>query len=211
MGHGNRHPCNRPTKRILHTISGKGWFMILRLWGRLSRGSTRLGGRTTSNRSRAAAPEKSATRADRRGPATVANALEGTMKMKMITYAMLALGLMAALPVEANAVVCARGPYRAGCAGPHGAVGVHRGYGSMAARWWFGAATAIVAGSASTAKAQKRICDRVGGRASSPLSPARFISWGDRKNEEQPASRPRRGRNDRVHELRRVSVHPFHL
>ena len=29
--------------------------------------------------------------------------------MKMITYAMLALGLMAALPVEANAVVCARG------------------------------------------------------------------------------------------------------
>jgi hypothetical protein len=51
------------------------------------------------------------------------------MKMKTITYAMLALGLMAALPVEANAVVCARGPYRAGCAGPHGAVGVHRGYG----------------------------------------------------------------------------------
>ena len=49
--------------------------------------------------------------------------------MKMITYAMLALGLMAALPVEANAVVCARGVYRAGCAGPHGAVGVHRGYG----------------------------------------------------------------------------------
>ena len=50
-------------------------------------------------------------------------------RMKMITYAMLALGLMAALPVEANAVVCARGPYRAGCAGPNGAVGVHRGYG----------------------------------------------------------------------------------
>ena len=49
--------------------------------------------------------------------------------MKLITYAMLALGLTAALPVEANAVVCARGPHRAGCAGPHGAVGVHRGYG----------------------------------------------------------------------------------
>ena len=49
--------------------------------------------------------------------------------MKMITYALLGLGLMAALPVEANAVVCARGVYRAGCAGPHGAVGVHRGYG----------------------------------------------------------------------------------
>ena len=29
---------------------------------------------------------------------------------------------------EASAVVCARGPYRAGCAGPHGAVGVRRGY-----------------------------------------------------------------------------------
>jgi uncharacterized membrane protein len=29
---------------------------------------------------------------------------------------------------DANAVVCARGPYRAGCAGPRGAVGVHRGY-----------------------------------------------------------------------------------
>jgi hypothetical protein len=54
---------------------------------------------------------------------------KGQSKMKMITYAMLALGLMAALPVEANAVVCARGVYRAGCAGPNGAVGVHRGYG----------------------------------------------------------------------------------
>ena len=51
------------------------------------------------------------------------------MKMKMITYAMLALGLMAAVPVEANAVVCARGVYRAGCVGPNGAVGVRRGYG----------------------------------------------------------------------------------
>jgi hypothetical protein len=71
--------------------------------------------------------------------------------MKMITYAMLALGLMAALPVEANAVVCARGPYRAGCAGPHGAVGVHRGYGygyHGGARS-SGAATAIMAGFAS--------------------------------------------------------------
>ena len=27
---------------------------------------------------------------------------------------------------SANAVVCARGVYRAGCAGPHGAVVVHR-------------------------------------------------------------------------------------
>ena len=67
--------------------------------------------------------------ADRRGPATVANGLKGTIKMKMITYAMFAIGLMAALPVEANAVVCARGAYHAGCAGPRGAVGVNRGYG----------------------------------------------------------------------------------
>ena len=29
---------------------------------------------------------------------------------------------------DANAVVCARGFYRAGCVGPHGAVGVRRGY-----------------------------------------------------------------------------------
>jgi hypothetical protein len=33
--------------------------------------------------------------------------------MKMITYALLGLDLMAALPVEANAVVCAHGVYRA--------------------------------------------------------------------------------------------------
>jgi len=29
---------------------------------------------------------------------------------------------------DANAIVCARGVYRAGCVGPGGAVGVHRGY-----------------------------------------------------------------------------------
>ncbi len=34
-----------------------------------------------------------------------------------------------AFSTDASAIVCARGPYRAGCAGPHGAVGVHRGYG----------------------------------------------------------------------------------
>ena len=42
--------------------------------------------------------------------------------MKMISYALLGLGFMSALPVEANAVVCAHGVYRAGCAGPRGAV-----------------------------------------------------------------------------------------
>jgi hypothetical protein len=45
--------------------------------------------------------------------------------MKMITYALLGLGLMTALPVEANAVVCAHGVYRAGCAGPRGTVVTH--------------------------------------------------------------------------------------
>jgi hypothetical protein len=43
--------------------------------------------------------------------------------MKAILYAALGAGLLlAALPVEANAVVYARGVYRAGCAGPRGAV-----------------------------------------------------------------------------------------
>ena len=46
-------------------------------------------------------------------------------------YVLVALGLFAGLlalaPTEASAVVCARGVYRAGCAGPHGAVGVRRG------------------------------------------------------------------------------------
>jgi hypothetical protein len=43
--------------------------------------------------------------------------------MKATLYAALgAVLLLAALPVEANAVVCAKGVYRAGCAGPHGAV-----------------------------------------------------------------------------------------
>ncbi len=48
--------------------------------------------------------------------------------MKATLYAALAAVLfVAALPVEANAVVCARGVYRAGCAGPRGAVVAPRG------------------------------------------------------------------------------------
>jgi hypothetical protein len=42
--------------------------------------------------------------------------------MKQIVCSLLALGFVATLPVEANAVVCAKGVYRAGCAGPRGAV-----------------------------------------------------------------------------------------
>ena len=50
--------------------------------------------------------------------------------MKIIASSLLVLGLLAVQASEANAVVRARrGPYRAGCAGPHGAVGVHRPYG----------------------------------------------------------------------------------
>ena len=46
--------------------------------------------------------------------------------MKTFVSALLALGLLAGTVAEANAVVCARGVYRAGCAGPHGAVATTR-------------------------------------------------------------------------------------
>ncbi len=49
-----------------------------------------------------------------------------------VVSALLALGLLAGTVAEANAVVCARGVYRAGCAGPHGAVTTHRGYAGAA-------------------------------------------------------------------------------
>ena len=52
--------------------------------------------------------------------------------MKQIACGLLALGLFAAQIPEAKAVVCARGVYRAGCAGPHGAAVVHRPYGAAA-------------------------------------------------------------------------------
>ena len=39
--------------------------------------------------------------------------------MKPVVSALLALGLLAGTVAEANAVVCARGVYRAGCAGPN--------------------------------------------------------------------------------------------
>jgi hypothetical protein len=45
--------------------------------------------------------------------------------MKIITSSLLVLGLLAVQVSEANAVVCARGVYRAGCVGRYGAVGVH--------------------------------------------------------------------------------------
>jgi hypothetical protein len=42
--------------------------------------------------------------------------------MKAILSATLGAVLLMAIPVEANAVVCAKGVYRAGCAGPRGVV-----------------------------------------------------------------------------------------
>ncbi len=49
--------------------------------------------------------------------------------MRFIASGLLVLGLLAVHAPEANAAACAAGPYRAGCVGPHGAAGVHRGYG----------------------------------------------------------------------------------
>jgi len=46
--------------------------------------------------------------------------------MKSIASGLLVLGLLSVQVTEANAVVCARGVYRAGCAAPHGAVTTHR-------------------------------------------------------------------------------------
>ncbi|MGE7415278.1 hypothetical protein [Methylobacterium tarhaniae] len=42
--------------------------------------------------------------------------------------ASLTAGIVTLAPSPAEAVVCARGVYRAGCVGPRGAVGVRRGY-----------------------------------------------------------------------------------
>ena len=48
--------------------------------------------------------------------------------MKTIASALLVAGLLIGSVADANAVVCARGAYHAGCAGPHGAAVTHRGY-----------------------------------------------------------------------------------
>jgi hypothetical protein len=51
--------------------------------------------------------------------------------MRTIAIALIAIATLAGTVAEANAVVCARGVYRAGCVGPRGAVGVNRyGYGA---------------------------------------------------------------------------------
>ncbi len=56
--------------------------------------------------------------------------IKGNMVMvKTIASSLLVLGLLGVQVSEANAAACAAGPYRAGCVGPRGAVGVQRGYG----------------------------------------------------------------------------------
>src|SRR4029077_1284398 len=54
--------------------------------------------------------------------------LRETIMKRFILSAALLGGFFAFTATEASAVVCARGVYRAGCAGPHGAVVGHRGY-----------------------------------------------------------------------------------
>ena len=55
------------------------------------------------------------------------------MKHALIVLSLLG-GFVALSATEASAVVCARGVYRAGCAGPNGAIGVRRGvYGPVGA------------------------------------------------------------------------------
>ena len=60
------------------------------------------------------------------------NAEEKTMKI--IASSLLVLGLLAVQVSEANAVVCARGVYRAGCATTHGAAVVRRPVGAAVVR-----------------------------------------------------------------------------
>jgi hypothetical protein len=53
---------------------------------------------------------------------------------KLLLIAAFVAGSIPLMATESEAVVCARGVYRAGCAGPNGAVGVRRGpvYGGAA-------------------------------------------------------------------------------
>ena len=48
--------------------------------------------------------------------------------MKFLVFAYLALFALLISITDASAVVCAKGVYRAGCAGPRGAVVAHRTY-----------------------------------------------------------------------------------
>src|SRR5580700_1350729 len=64
---------------------------------------------------------------ERHSTASPSHPRETMMKRFILTAALLG-SFFALSGSEANAFVCARGVYRAGCAGPHGAVVGHRGY-----------------------------------------------------------------------------------
>lgn len=48
------------------------------------------------------------------------------MKNRSLLAATAALGMMAVMPLDASAAACVKGVYRAGCAGPNGAVVVRK-------------------------------------------------------------------------------------
>jgi hypothetical protein len=59
---------------------------------------------------------------------------------KILAIAALAGGAWLAQVDTSEAIVCARGPYRAGCAGPYGGAAVRGPYGGYAARGPYGGA-----------------------------------------------------------------------
>jgi hypothetical protein len=96
----------------------------------------RDGSNTKKAMAKARAGNSSSNTACLRGPLVLLGRGVGVQKsnawrraMKIIASSLLVLGLLAVQISEANAVVCARGVYRAGCAGPRGAVVAHRPYG----------------------------------------------------------------------------------
>jgi hypothetical protein len=74
--------------------------------------------------------------------------LKGESRMKKILLlAALAAGTWLAQAQTSEAVVCARGYYRAGCVGPYGGAAVRGPYGGYAARGPYGGAAVRVAAS----------------------------------------------------------------
>jgi len=54
--------------------------------------------------------------------------MQVSFRNRLVLYLLAAAALALSADDDA-AAACAAGPYRAGCVGPRGAVGVHRGYG----------------------------------------------------------------------------------
>ena len=79
--------------------------------------------------------------------------------MKIILSSLLMLGLLAVQVSEANAVVCARGVYHAGCASAHGAAVVRRPMAGAAVVRPYGAAVVHpAAGVRCVYRAGVRVC-----------------------------------------------------